>query len=183
MSNKFSQYRAIKHDRAFKTLGKITWWRIVAGAALLIVVLFMAGAVSQYFAVRGNFIAAEKCMLFPGWMETYKPEAKAFFEAGARMQEGDTEAAYERLADVEELEAALNLRSDAAIELADEALAAGDNDAAYGYIASVAPESVAESSREAYRDICGRLLEIFSDDTEKSAELESVISYQPEAED
>ena len=183
MSNKYSQYRAIKYDRAFKTLGKMTWWRIALGIALIILVLFMAGAVSQFFAVRGNFVAAEKCMLFPGWMETYKPESKAYFEAGAMYQRGDAEAAYERLAEVEELEAALDLRTDAAIELADEALAAGNNDAAYEYIASTAPETVAEDSREGYNAVCARLLVIFADDAEKCAALEAAAEYQPQPED
>ena len=146
--NKYSQYRAVKYDRTFKTLGKMTWWRIALGIVLLILVLFMAGVVSDSFAARGNYIAAEKCMLFPGWMETYKPEYKAYYEAGALMQQGDAEAAYERLADVKEHEAALALRADAAIELAKSALSAGDNDAAYDYIASTAPENVAEDARE-----------------------------------
>ena len=157
----------------------MTWWRIALGIALLILVLFMAGIVSDSLAARGNFIAAEKCMLFPGWMETYKPEEKAYFEAGALLQQGDIKAAYGRLTEVEEHEAALSLRADAAIELANEALAAGDSSAAYDYIASVSPEHVADGARDGFKAVCGRLLEVFADDAEKCAVLEAATAYQP----
>ena len=180
MENRFSQYRAVKYDRTFKTLGKMSWWRIALGIALLILVLFMAGAVSQYFAVRGNFVLAEKCMLFPGWMETYKPEAKAYFEAGAMYQRGEVEAAYEHLGGIEELDAALSLRADAAIELANGAFTAGDSDAAYDFIASVAPENVSDDARDGYNAACEKLLDAFADDADKAAVLESALSYQPE---
>ena len=82
MSNKFDTYRSIRFKRTYRTLGKMSWWRIVLGLALMCYVLLLSGLVSQLFASREKFVVAEKLMISPEWMDEYKPETKAFIEAG-----------------------------------------------------------------------------------------------------
>ena len=95
MDNRYGVYRKIRNDRTYRTLGKMSWWRIVLGLALLLSVLLISGTVSQSFALRGHFQTAEALMIAPGWMERYKPEAKALIEAGALYESGDCDGAYE----------------------------------------------------------------------------------------
>ena len=64
------------------------------GAVLLVSIFFISGTVSEYFASRGNYAFAEKMMLAPAWMEKYKPETKAYLEAGALYEGGDYDGAY-----------------------------------------------------------------------------------------
>ena len=87
MDNKYSVYRQIRYDRTYRTLGKMNWIRVVLGAVLLISIFFISGTVSEYFAARGNYAFAEK-------MEKYKPETKAYLEAGALYEGGDYDGAY-----------------------------------------------------------------------------------------
>ncbi len=101
MDNRYSVYRQIRYERTYKTLGKMNWVRIVLGALLLISVFFITGTVAEYFASRGNFSLAEKMMLVPAWMENYKPETKAYIEAGALYESGDYDGAYDRSLEVD----------------------------------------------------------------------------------
>ena len=94
MDNKYSMYRQIRYDRTYRTLGRMNWIRIVLGAVLLISIFFISGTVSEYFAAKGNYAFAEKMMLAPAWMEKYKPETKAYLEAGALYEGGDYDGAY-----------------------------------------------------------------------------------------
>ena len=88
MDNKYSVYRQIRYDRTYRTLGRMNWIRVVLGAVLLVSIFFISGTVSEYFASRGNYAFAEKMMLAPAWMEKYKPETKAYLEAGALYEGG-----------------------------------------------------------------------------------------------
>lgn len=100
MENRFGYYRQIRAQRTWRPLGKMSWWRIAVGTALLVLVLFMSGVPSQRLAASGHFAAAEKLMLFPGWMEKNKPDSKAFIEAGALYARGETEEAFRLLKNI-----------------------------------------------------------------------------------
>ena len=77
-NNRFSLYRRIRHERTFRTLGKMSWWRVVLGTALLVSILFFTGILSRPFAARGEFRTARALLLFPSWMEHYHPEDLAY---------------------------------------------------------------------------------------------------------
>ena len=97
MENRYEVYRNIRQQRTYRTLGKMTWWRIVLGLLLLALVFLLSGAVSDSFAARGNFTLAEALMISPEWMERYRPEDKRFINAGALYQRGEYEGAMEAL--------------------------------------------------------------------------------------
>ena len=101
MENKYAAYRKIRYNRTYRPLGRITWWRIVLGIALLVFALLLSGTVSQSLAFRGHYKAAEKLMIVPPWMERYKPGTKAFIESGALLENGSYDAAYEKVAEVD----------------------------------------------------------------------------------
>lgn len=98
MDNKYGTYRKIRYDRTYRPLGKMTWWRVVLGIVLLILVFLLSGAVSQGLAFRGHFKAARALMISPSWVERYKPELKAFIDAGVLYEDGEYDAAAETLA-------------------------------------------------------------------------------------
>lgn len=156
MNDKYAVYRKIKHDRAFKTLGKMSLWRVALGILLLIFVFIMTGTVSMLFANNGNFKAAER-LIVTGWMDEYTPDRAAYFRAGARLQEGNAEAAYELLAEVEKPEAAIALRQAAAVELAAQKLEQGDEAAARELFAAVDAALLPETYAEAYAALAARL--------------------------
>ena len=104
MDNRYADYRQIRYNRTYKTLGSMNLVRIVLGIVLLISVLFISGTVSEYFAVHERYTTAEKTMLSPRWMEKYKPETKAYIEAGALYEEGDLNGAYDALLKVDPAE-------------------------------------------------------------------------------
>ena len=97
VENRYEVYRNIRQQRTYRTLGKMTWWRIVLGLLLLALVFLLSGAVSDSFAARGNFTLAEALMISPEWMERYRPEDKRFINAGALYQRGEYEGAMEAL--------------------------------------------------------------------------------------
>ena len=101
MDNRYADYRQIRYNRTYKTLGSMNLVRIVLGILLLISVLFISGTVSEYFAAQGKYTAAEKTMLFPSWMEKYKPETKAYIDSGALYENGDLNGAYNALLKVD----------------------------------------------------------------------------------
>ena len=93
MDDRYSTYRQIRAQRTWRPLGRMTWWRIVLGIALLLLVLMIAGIPSRYLAAGGHYRAAEKWLLFPSWMEQYLPDTKALIDAGALYENGDESAA------------------------------------------------------------------------------------------
>lgn len=114
-----------------RVLHKMTWLRIVTGISLLVFVLLLSGTVSQFFASSGHFALAEKLMISPAWMEAYKPEVKAYIEAGVLYQNGDFEGALEAFQEIENNEASAAMKSVTAIKLAWEKFDDGAYDAAY----------------------------------------------------
>ena len=101
MDDKYSVYRNIRYNRTYRTLGKMSWWRVVLGAVLVVYVLLLSGLVSQIFATREQFVIAEKLMISPEWMEKYKPETKAFIEAGVLYQNGKINEALDEFKSLE----------------------------------------------------------------------------------
>ena len=92
--NKYSVYRKIRQDRTYRTLGRMSWQRVVLGLVLLASVFFLSGTVSRFFAERGHFRTAERLMVSRRWVETYRPDTLAFIEAGLLYEAGDYEGAY-----------------------------------------------------------------------------------------
>ena len=130
MDNRYGSYRQIRAQRTWRPLGKMSWWRIVLGTALLLSVFLISGFVSQRLAIAGHFRAAEKLMVYPRWVEQYRPELKAFIDAGILYENGDYEAAREAFAGIEEQQAAAVMANTCAVKLAAEKLRAGDAEAA-----------------------------------------------------
>ena len=95
--SKYSVYRKIRYDRTYRPLGRMTWWRVVLGLVLLASVFFLSGTVSRSFAARGQYQTAERLLVSKAWMERYRPDLLAFIEAGAAYEDGDYDAAFERL--------------------------------------------------------------------------------------
>ena len=98
MAGNYGEYRRIRYDRTYRTLGKMSWWRIVLGLVLLFSVFFISGFVSQSLAIRGHFRMAERMMLSPSWMERHKPELKDWIEAGALAETGEIDTFLKDLA-------------------------------------------------------------------------------------
>ena len=93
MDGRYSVYRQIRAQRTWRPLGKMSWWRVTVGVALLILVLLISGVPAQRMASYGRFEAAERLLLFPSWMEKYKPDSRAFIKAGVLAEHGEREAA------------------------------------------------------------------------------------------
>ena len=157
MDNRYGLYRRIRYERANRPLGRMTWWRVVLGVSLLILVLLLSGAVSQRFANAGHFKAADTLMISKSWMEKYRPKVKAYIEAGVLYQEGDYAAAAEAFAQIEELEAAGAMRSDALVKLAADRLAAGEADAARAALSGVEAELLSTERLQEYEALCAAL--------------------------
>ena len=100
-SNKYAYYRQVRYQRTNRPLGRMSWWRVVLGAALLLAVFFIAGTFSQQAAARGNFALAEKLMVSPGWMERYKPDTKAVIDSGSLLTNGDYDTAYDTVVSID----------------------------------------------------------------------------------
>ncbi len=176
MDNKYSVYRQIRFNRTYRTLGKMTWWRVVLGAVLLASVFLISGVVSQYFASRGNFHLAEKLMVSPQWMEKHKPETKAFIEAGVFYQDGDFEAASDAFADIKDMDAAPIMKQSADIKLALQLIESQEFDLAYDIFSSLDVDLIAEDRVED----CNKLSEALFNycegqtDSEASARVEYI---------
>ena len=97
MNSRYSVYRQIRAQRTWRPLGKMSWWRVVVGIALLLLALLISGVPAQRMAAAGHFGAADRLMHFPSWMERYKPESKRFIEAGVMVLHGEEDAARELL--------------------------------------------------------------------------------------
>lgn len=163
MENKYVVYRKIRHDRTYRTLGKMGPLRVILGIALLILVLLISGTVSQYFASHGKFRTAQALMIAPGWMEQYKPEVKAYIEAGVLYQQGDYAQAYDAFGDIAGVDAAAAMKSVCAVSLAQEELQKEAYDEAYDIIVAVDAAVLPEESEADHRDICSRLFAYYSE--------------------
>lgn len=169
MDNKYSVYRQIRFQRTYRTLGKMSWWRVVLGIILIILVLLISGFVSERFASRGDFILAEKMMVYPAWMEKNKPETKAFIEAGVLFESGDFEAASDAFASIEDFEAAVVMKSVSNLRIASECLAELNMDASFSALSFVDYSLLSEEDVSEYTAICGTLLEHYTLSREEGA--------------
>ena len=100
MSSRTSIYRQIRAQRTWRPLGKMSWWRVGVGIALLLFALLLSGVPSQRLAASGRFEAAEWMIISRAWMERYKPESMRFIQAGALYERGEEEAARELLGSI-----------------------------------------------------------------------------------
>jgi hypothetical protein len=157
MENKYSIYRDIRYKRTFRTLGKMSWWRIVLGFILIVLVVFIAGLPSQMLASREEFRLAEKLMISPEWMDKYKPETKAFIEAGVLYEDGKIEEAYEAFDNIESFEAAEVMKNRCNLKLASSKLESGIYDDAYTLLLSVNLQLLDDVEREVYMEYCADL--------------------------
>ena len=155
--NKYSVYRRIRQERTYRTLGKMSWWRVVLGLALLASVFLISGAVSRFFAERGHFHAAERLMVSRRWVETYRPDTLAFIEAGLLYEDGDYEGALAAFRLQTDSEPARRMESVSAVKLAAEKLGAEDRDAAFEAVNSVEPERLSGEEKTELRNVCEAL--------------------------
>ena len=100
MNNRTAVYRQIRAQRTWRPLGKMSWWRIVAGVTLLLLALLLSGVPAQRLAASGRFEAAERLILSRSWMEKYKPESLRFIRAGVLYEHGEEAAAGELLRNI-----------------------------------------------------------------------------------
>ena len=100
MNNRTAVYRQIRAQRTWRPLGKMSWWRIVAGVTLLLLALLLSGVPAQRLAASGRFEAAERLILSRAWMEKYKPESLRFIRAGVLYEHGEEAAAGELLRNI-----------------------------------------------------------------------------------
>ena len=100
MNSRTSIYRQIRAQRTWRPLGKMSWWRVGVGIALLLFALLLSGVPSQRLAASGRFAAAERMIISRAWMERYKPESMRFIQAGALYERGEEEAARELLGSI-----------------------------------------------------------------------------------
>lgn len=161
MDNKYSVYRQIRYNRTYRTLGKVTWLRVLVGVVLLVYVLLLSGLVSQRLAAREQFVLAHKLMISPEWMEKYKPETKAFIEAGVLYQEGKIEEAVLAFENIENFDAAEVMLSRIGLNLASENFEKSDFDEAYSNLISVDYESLLQDEREEYFSLSRALQEYY----------------------
>ena len=156
--SKYAVYRQIRQERTYRPLGRMTGWRVALGLLLLAAVLFIAGVPSQSLAARGHFKAAKTLMLAPGWMEKYKPETKAFIEAGVLYEDGDAEAAFAAFGALDGSDAAKTMRSRSAVKLAAQRLDAGDADGAFDALTAADAELLPEAELAQWRTLGEALL-------------------------
>ena len=157
MDSPYSSYRAIRAQRTWRPLGKMSWWRIVLGSALLLSVFLISGFFSQRLALNGHFKAAEKLMVSPRWVERYNPTLKAFIEAGVLYQDGDYEAARDAFAAIEENEAAASMKNVSAVKLAAQALQGGDEETARAVLEDVDASLLPKESGAGYAALLAQL--------------------------
>lgn len=175
MDNKYSVYRKIRYDRTYRTLGKMNWVRVVLGTLLLISLLFISGTASKPFASRGQFSIAQKLMIWPWWVETYKPDTKTYIDAGVLFEHGEYEEAQALLAVIEDADAAA-LKAECAVKLAAEKLNAGDYAEACDTLMSADASALTEQGGSEYMSLCETLYAHFSgNDKIRAAKLSSVM--------
>ena len=168
MENRYGLYRQIRSERTWRPLGKMSWWRIVLGLALLLLVFLISGFVSQQLASAGYFKAARSLMISPGWVERYKPQLKLFIDAGVLFQDGDYDAAMEVLSMMEDSEAVSSMKNISALKLAEARLQSGDDQGAKDALAVVKEALLSGSELEEYTGLRA-LLSKPADDPEENA--------------
>ena len=151
-NNRFSLYRRIRHERTYRTLGKMSWWRVALGTALLVSILFFTGILSRPFAARDDFRTAKALLLFPSWMEHYHPEDLAYLEAGILFQEGRYGEAMDAFGALES-DTARIMHSRCALYLAQQRLAAGDAEGAREAAAEIREALLPETEAEAFASL------------------------------
>ena len=161
MDNKYSVYRNIRYNRTYRTLGKMSWWRVVLGAVLIVYVLLLSGLVSQIFATREQFVIAEKLMISPEWMEKYKPETKAFIEAGVLYQNGKINEALDEFKSLENFEAADVMISRASLKLVSEMINNLEYADAYSTLTSINFDFLNTDEIDVYLESCAVLCVFF----------------------
>ena len=145
--DKYALYRKIRHDRTYRTLGKMSWWRVLLGSVLLLSILFFTGTVSRPIAARGDFRRAKALLLVPAWLETYRPDDAHYIDAGILYQDGDYAAALEAFSAIETGDAR-RMANRSALRLAEERLSAGDLDGAREAAAAIDELRVPEDEAE-----------------------------------
>ena len=148
--SKYGVYRQIRQQRTYRTLGKMTRWRVIVGFVLLLSVFFISGAVSKSFAARGHFKTARALMLSPAWVEKYNPDLKTFIDAGVLYEDGDYEGALGGFAALGENESARRMASLSALHLAAERHDAGDDAGALQALSAVDPALLPEAETAEY---------------------------------
>jgi len=161
MENKYSVYRNIRFNRTYRTIGKMSWWRVALGIVLLVSVFLISGVVSQYFAARGNFSLAETLMVSPQWMEKNKPEVKAFIEAGVLYENGEYKEASDSFALIEGVDAAPVMKCAADVKLAMQHAAAEEFELAFNIVEATEISYLTEENAGDFMDLCTALLEHF----------------------
>lgn len=159
--NRFSLYRQIRYQRTYRTIGKMSWWRIVLGIVLMASVFLISGVVSQYFASHEQFRTAQFLMISPQWMENNKPETKAFIEAGVLFEDGSYAAAAEAFGQIDEVDAAKQMMSRSYVKLASEVLGKADYEGAYDALTQADIEQLSEEDTQEYVSLCEALQKHF----------------------
>ena len=176
MQNKYGVYRQIRYDRTYRPLGKMTWWRVVLGIALLLFVFLLSGSVSKGFASRGQFKTAQALMISPVWMEKYNPELKAYIEAGVLFENGEYEPAFQAFDALGDADAALTMKSRCALKLAAGKRAAGDFETAFTYLSDADVSLLQGSEAEEYYRLCAELLDHYAGGNVCTAETAEIIN-------
>ena len=177
MDNKYSIYRDIRYKRTFRTIGKMSWWRIVLGIVLIVFVVFLSGLPSQMLASREEFQLAEKMMISPEWMEKYKPETKAFIEAGVLYQDGKLEEALAAFEQIEDFDAAGVMKNRCMLAMASRNFDSASFDDAYNAIVSVDFSLLDIDEAGLFLGICDGLLEYYGDaEGEQADALRELVS-------
>lgn len=159
MDNRYGVYQKIRHDRTYRTIGKMSLWRVALGIALLILALLLSGTVSQMLASHGHFKAAQTLMISKQWMEKYKPDTKAYIDAGVLYQNGEYEEAYEVFSGIEGMNAAAAMKSVTAVELALERLELQDYEGAYRSLIGADTSLLPEEFCRLCQSVCTELIE------------------------
>ena len=146
--DKYALYRKIRHDRTYRTLGEMSWWRVLLGSLLLLSILFFTGTVSRLYTARGEFHTARALLITPAWMERYLPEDLAYIDAGVLYEDGDYEAALDAFRGID-LDTARQMTARSALRLAETRLAAGDPDGAREAAAEIDEARLPEDEAEA----------------------------------
>ena len=177
MENKYSIYRDIRYKRTFRTLGKMSWWRIVLGVILIVLVVFIAGLPSQMLASREEFRMAEKLMISPEWMEKYKPETKAFIQAGVLYEDGKIEEAYEAFDKIDGFDAAEVMKNRCRLKLASVKLESEQYDDAYSFLLLVNIQLLDDIECDIYTEKCTNLKSYYEElDSEQGKEYSEKLS-------
>ena len=176
MQNKYGVYRKIRYDRTYRPLGKMSWWRVALGLALLLFVFLLSGSVSKGFASRGQFRTARALMISPSWMEKYNPELKAYIEAGVLYENGDYEPAFEAFKALGDADSALAMKSRCALKLAAEKRAAGDFGKAYAYLTEADAALLTDAEAEEYYRLCAELLDHYAGGNVCTADTAEIIN-------